>query len=77
MGGARAKYHFAFALGRQRKFPDTIRREKTSSKKGRLTVTEEHLTPDDLEELGRLFEGIATDLFYLTSKHIPKLEDKL
>ena len=59
------------------KFPDTIRREKTSSKKGRLTVTEEHVTPDDLEELGRLFEGIATDLFYLTAKHVPKLEDKL
>ena len=59
------------------KFPETIRREKTSSNKGRLTTTEEHLTPEDLEELGRLFEGIVTDLFYLTSKHIPKLEGKL
>ena len=57
--------------------PDTIRREKTSSKRGKLTVVEETLTPDELEELGRLFEGVATDLFYLTGKHIPKIETKL
>jgi hypothetical protein len=60
-----------------KKNPNAIRREKTSSKKGRLKVTEELLTPEDLEELGHLFEGIATDLFYLSAKHIPKLEGKL
>jgi hypothetical protein len=57
--------------------PGTIRREKTSSKRGKLTVVEENLTPEDLEELGKLFEGVATDLFYLTGKHIPKIEAKL
>jgi hypothetical protein len=59
------------------KNPNAIRREKTSSKKGRLTVVEEYLTPEDLEELGRLFEGVVTDLFYLSVRHIPKLERKL
>ncbi len=58
-------------------FPEAVRREKTSSKKGRLNKTQEYLTPDDLEELGRLFEGIATDLFYLTAKEIPKIDGKL
>jgi hypothetical protein len=59
------------------KDPNAIRREKTSSKKGRLTLTEEFLTPDDLEKLGHQFEGVATDLFYLSARHLPKLKRRL
>jgi hypothetical protein len=57
--------------------PDSIRREKRSIRKSKLAVVEEHFTPDDLEELNGLFEGIVTDLFYLTSEHLPKIEKRL
>jgi len=57
--------------------PDSIRREKKSIRKSKLTVAEEHFTPDDLVDLNRLFEGIVTDLFYLTSEHLPKVEKGL
>lgn len=59
------------------KLPETIRREKTSSHKGRFTTTVEQVTPEDFQDLGNLFEGIATDLFYLTATHIPKLRRRL
>lgn len=58
------------------KFPETIGRKKTSASKGRLTTMEEQFTPDELEELGNLFEGVSTDLFCLTPLHIPKLSRK-
>ncbi len=58
------------------KLPETILRKKTSAKKGLISTMEEHYTPEDLEELRDLFEGIITDLFYLTQKHIPKLLGK-
>jgi hypothetical protein len=57
--------------------PDSIRREKKSIRKSKLAVAEEHFTPDDLEELNGLLEGIVTDLFYLTSEHLPKIEKRL
>jgi len=57
--------------------PDSVRREKRSIRKSKLAVTEEHFTPDDLDDLNRLFEGIVTDLFYLTSEHLPKIEKRL
>lgn len=57
--------------------PDSIRREKRSIRKSKLAVAEEHFTPDDLEDLNALFEGIVTDLFYLTSEHLPKIEKRL
>jgi hypothetical protein len=57
--------------------PESIRREKRSIRKNKLAVAEEHFTPDDLDELNRLFEGIVTDLFYLTSEHLPKIEKRL
>lgn len=60
-----------------KKKPNTIRREKTSSKRGRLTITVELLTPEDLEDLGQIFEGVATDLVYLTGKHIRKIRGRL
>jgi hypothetical protein len=50
------------------KYPETMQREKTSSKRGRIAKTEEHLTPEDLEDLRDLFDGIVADLFYLTAK---------
>jgi len=59
------------------KLPDTIRREKTSSHKGRFTMTAEHFTPEDLEDLKDLFEGIVTDLSYLTAMFIPRLRRRL
>ena len=57
--------------------PDSIRREKKSIRKSKLAVAEEHFTPEDLDDLNRLFEGIVTDLFYLTSNHLPKVEKRL
>lgn len=57
--------------------PDSIRREKRSIRKNKLSVAEEHFTPDDLDELKRLFEGVATDLLYLTSEYLPKVEKRL
>ncbi|MHB8390840.1 MAG: hypothetical protein ACYDBH_14870 [Acidobacteriaceae bacterium] len=57
--------------------PESIRREKRSIRKNKLAIAEEHFTPDDLDELSRLFEGIVTDLFYLTSEHLPKIEKRL
>ena len=54
--------------------PDSIRREKKAIRKRVFSKAEEHYTPEDLDDLNRIFEGIATDLFYLTSKHLPKLE---
>lgn len=57
--------------------PDSIRREKRSIRKSKLAVVEEHFTPDDLEELNGLFEGIVTDLFYLSSIHLPKIKKRL
>ncbi len=57
--------------------PDTIRREKKSIRKSNLATAEEHFTPDDLDDLNRLFEGIVTDLFFLTSEHLPKTEKRL
>jgi hypothetical protein len=55
----------------------TIRREKTSSHRGRFTTTVEHVTPEDLEDLRDLFEGIVTDLLYLTATYIPRLRRRL
>lgn len=57
--------------------PDSIRREKRAIRKRVFTVAEEHFTPDELDDLNRTFEGIVTDLFYLTSEHLPKLEKRL
>ena len=57
--------------------PDSIRREKKSIRKGKLAIAEEHFTPGVLDELNRLFEGIVTDLFFLTSEHLPKIEKRL
>jgi hypothetical protein len=57
--------------------PDSIRREKKAIRKRVFGSAEEYFTPGDLDELNRIFEGIITDLFYLTSKHLPKIEGKL
>jgi DNA-binding MarR family transcriptional regulator len=59
------------------KAPETIRREKTSSHRGRFTTTVEHVTSEELEDLRNLFEGIVTDLFYLTATYIPRLRRRL
>lgn len=57
--------------------PETIRREKRAIRKRVLTVSEEYLTPDELDGLNRSFEGIVDDLIYVTSEHFPKLERRL
>jgi hypothetical protein len=44
--------------------PDSILRRKKTVRKGLFLVAEEHYTPEDLEELHGIFEGIVTDLFY-------------
>jgi len=47
-------------------FPETIMRSKAACRKQGLKVDKEHITPEDLEDLVNLYEGIATDLIYLT-----------
>ena len=57
--------------------PDCIRREKRAIRRSALKVAEEHWTPNELDDLNRLFEGIVTDLMYLTSTHLPNIEKRL
>ena len=57
--------------------PDSILRKKKAIRKSNLAISEEHFTPDDLEDLNRLFEGIVTDLFFLSSEHLPSIEKRL
>jgi hypothetical protein len=57
--------------------PDSIRREKKAIRKRVFSIAQEHFTPEDLDDLTHLFEGIITDLFYLTSEHLPKLQGNL
>lgn len=57
--------------------PGCIKREKKAIRKKGFVVAKEHLTPDELEDLHRMFEGIVTDLFYLTSMYLPKVEKRL
>lgn len=57
--------------------PDSILRKKKAIRKSNLAISEEHFTPDDLEELNRLFEGIVTDLFFLSTEHLPSIEKRL
>ena len=57
--------------------PDTIRREKKAIRKRVFGVAEEHFTPDELDDLNKTFEGILTDLFYLTSEHLPRIGKRL
>jgi hypothetical protein len=54
------------------KQPDSIIRKKKAIRKKALVVKIESLTPEDLDELNRLFEGIVTDLIYLTSEYLQK-----
>ena len=57
--------------------PDSILRKKKAIRKSNLAISEEHFTPDDLEDLNRLFEGIVTDLFFLSTEHLPSIEKRL
>jgi hypothetical protein len=54
--------------------PETIRREKKAVRKTVFSVAREHRTPDELDDLNRMFEGIVEDLIYLTSEHLPNLD---
>ena len=53
---------------------ETIRREKKAVRKTVFSVAREHWTPDELDDLNRMFEGIVEDLIYLTSEHLPNLD---
>jgi hypothetical protein len=57
--------------------PGTLRREKNALRKNKFKADVENFHPEDFEELQRLFEGICTDLSYLTSEQFPELESKL
>lgn len=57
--------------------PGLLRREKGALRKNKYTSDVEDFHPDDLAELRELYEGIVTDLVYLTGKQFPHLEDKL
>jgi hypothetical protein len=52
--------------------PDTILRSKKAVRVNGLKAISEHVSPDELSELSDLFEGIVTDLFWLTATHFPK-----
>ena len=58
-------------------FPETIKRSKAACRKQGLKIDKEHITPEELEDLANLYEGIATDLIYLTELHLSKLKIKL
>ncbi|MGA2182847.1 MAG: hypothetical protein ABSH47_07440 [Bryobacteraceae bacterium] len=51
--------------------PDSIIRKRRAIRKHVFTVSGEHRTPEELDDLNRQFEGIVTDLFYLQSQHLP------
>lgn len=57
-------------------FPETIKRSKAACRKQGLKVDKEHITPEELEDLANLYEGISTDLIYLTEMHLPKIKFK-
>lgn len=57
--------------------PGLLRREKGALRKNKYTSDVEDFHPDDLAELRALYEGIVTDLVYLTGKQFPDLEDRL
>ena len=57
-------------------FPETIKRSKAACRKQGLKIDKEHITAEELEDLANLFEGIATDLIYLTGYHLPKINIK-
>lgn len=57
--------------------PGTIVREKTAIRKGKHKIAQEDFSPEDLQDLKDLFEGINTDLIYLFSKHYPEFKEKL
>lgn len=54
--------------------PEYIKRGKTVCRKSGLNTQEEYYTPEDLDELSRLYEGISTDLIYLTELHLKDVE---
>lgn len=58
-------------------FPGRIQREKRAIRKKAYSISEEHLTLDELDDLNRSLEGVVTDLFYLTSKHLPGIGRRL
>jgi len=51
----------------------SIRRQKKSIRKRAFLVSTEHLTPEELEDLNRRFQGIVTDLIFLTTEHFPTI----
>ncbi len=57
--------------------PGKIEREKTACSKNGLRKYKEHITPDDLDDLANLYEGIATDIIGLTEKYLPKIKIKI
>jgi hypothetical protein len=57
--------------------PGVLRREKGGLRKHKYTSDIEDFLPADLEELRDLYEGIVTDLVFLTGEQFPHLKEKL
>ena len=55
-------------------YPDSIKRQKTMCRKIGLVTDNEHLLANDLDDLSKLYEGISTDILYLTNMHLPNLD---
>jgi hypothetical protein len=53
--------------------PDSVRREKKAIRKKVFSMTTEHRTPEELEDLNRALEGIITDLIFFTCEHFPNI----
>lgn len=57
--------------------PESIVRSKRAIRKKIYSRVSENYSPDDLFELTEIFEGICTDLWYFTSKYLPKVGRRL
>jgi hypothetical protein len=53
--------------------PHSVRRQKKAIRKKTFSLTTEHVTPEDLEDLSRLLEGIITDVFFFTTEYLPNI----
>jgi hypothetical protein len=53
--------------------PNSVRREKKAIRKKMFSISAEHHTPEELEDLNRVFEGIITDIIFLTGEHFPNM----
>ena len=73
LGGGITEHLSALTVGCKRSQSELRpAREKVYPKEG-FSVASEHHTPEELEDLNRAFEGIITDVIFLTGEHFPSM----